>query len=143
MIFDAEIVMDRLKVPGIKKIKSAKDFAEIEKNAISVALTPTVYVIDLGYTNTDIVTMGSVDFEEYQTFGVITAVRFIAKDSGKDLLRIARQLVRNRLQNWVPEEGYSGCRLNGGNLLNINDKSIYYLDKFKLKNTECEINQLD
>ena len=141
MIFNPKLVMDRLSVPGIKKVKSAQDFAEIEKEAISVAQTPTVYVIDMGYNNVDIVTMGSVDFEEYQTFGVITAVRFINKKSGDDLLMTARQLVRDRLQNWAINDHYEGCRLGGGSLLSINDKSIYYIDKFNIKNIEHQIIQ--
>jgi len=112
------------------------------KSALSLAIVKTgsvpkpycAYLVPVSDSTKNLMNDASGSIEEITTtFGVVIGIQSRndpTGEKGNQLLQSVLNIVRTSLMAYSPKTGYSGCKLAGGNLLNMSDNGIWWLEKF-------------
>lgn len=136
LLLDTSLVLERLRgqvfEPGkLRAIKRAAGLAAAQADAKTM---PSLYVIETvnragaNRTGTEVVVQ-----ENAQRFAVVMAVENKEDPRGAasgDALRDLRLLVITALLGWQPAADFDPCIYAGGQLLQMNDYTLWWQDEF-------------
>lgn len=121
------------KLEGHFAVNSVMEFAAIEKSP--PIRSETLYVIPLGERVKNTEYTGVIVSTVIHQFGVVTALRN-AKNVDQQALDEIRNNIRELLAGWIPLSGYEPITRGNGSLLQLKNKTVYWLDVFETQSTE-------
>jgi hypothetical protein len=133
LIFDPQWAIARLEteVRAFQDVKGSVDFA---RAAADLRRTPAAFVITASARAPENRTGTEVTQQLVaETFGVVIAAQNLrdarGEESSKDL-RALRLAVLTALHGWQPYEGFDPCEYVSGQLLGMNDYTLWWQDNF-------------
>lgn len=137
-MLDLQLVEEMLEPVGANDILTVAEFVDIKTVPIGLGQFK-LFVMDLGYANTDNPdSTGPASAFEREYFAVVTGIRFVDGQHGNQLLRQYRLAVRKTLFGKTLDPEYAPIGLAGGKQLAIEDKKLFYLDRFITSHEEVE-----
>ena len=114
------------------QVKSALNLAVVKTG--SVPKPYCAYVVPVSDSAKNLMNDASGSIEQITTtFGIVVGIQSRndpTGEKGNQLLQSVLTDLRISLMAYSPKLGYSGCKLAGGNLLNMSDNGIWWLEKF-------------